>query len=62
MCVLEPLVYKENVPFTTKSQKFKTFRSKNILEDILAIICGIVGILIYQGFLYFKNVVLTQKR
>ena len=54
MCVLEPLLYKENVTFNTKSQILKTFRSKNILEDILAIICGIVGILIIQGFLYFK--------
>ena len=42
MCTLEPLVYKENVPFTTKSQKFKTFRSKNILEDILALFCDYV--------------------
>ena len=43
MCVLETLVYKEKTSFTTKTQILKTFRSKNILEDILAIICGNVA-------------------
>ena len=40
MCVLEALVYKEKTSFTTKTQILKILRPKNILEDILAIICG----------------------
>ena len=43
MCVLETLVHKEKTSFTTKTQKLKTFRPKNILKDILAIICGNVA-------------------
>ena len=53
MCELETLVYKGKTSFTTKTQISKTFRSKNILEDILAIICGNVVSVDKQGFFDF---------
>ena len=46
MCTLEPLVYIRNSQKFTESHFSENLTAPKVVEDILAIICGTVGILV----------------